>query len=413
VRSLRYTIRRLDAFFEALDVLLQSEFPYADSKVALERVRVRFEDLKSELKGFTPDNDPEVVKRVCRVMMERITEYLPLLGFILRSTNVRNAFEIHGPLLRLAQQLLGEETHLVLSSEWDYPHYTYVEALPEFVLIGFPAPEAANPLLLPLSGHELAHNLVALRDLRREFESELEKALVHRITSRLDEYRRLFPDTPTDASELSTNLIAIDTWRPAFDHAFPQAEETFCDIIGLGIFGTAYLHAFEYVVSPNLSSYREPNYPQMRVRAQTLKEVANDLRVEVPDGFVEMFLDAVPRPTTVQDSFLVEMADLATRDVTPKLLKRANTILTDAKISRPTREEVELVADRLAMAVPATRVSSLAALANGAWEAFLSDSPWSNTPNISPADGDRVLTDLVLKSIEVFEIERRQQVGSG
>ena len=36
--------------------------------------------------------------------------------------------------------------------------YGSVNNLPGFVFIGLPAPESANPFLIPLGGHELGHS---------------------------------------------------------------------------------------------------------------------------------------------------------------------------------------------------------------------------------------------------------------
>ena len=75
---------------------------------------------------------------------KQIAIHLPLLGFIRRSSNVRNAFEFYGPIVLLARQLLGRETRFIHSSEWDYSPFTYpklYENLKDFVLIGLPTSE--------------------------------------------------------------------------------------------------------------------------------------------------------------------------------------------------------------------------------------------------------------------------------
>src|SRR5207247_1253486 len=95
---------------------------------------------------------PDVSKQACRLTLDDLFTYLPFLGFILRSTNVRNAFEFLGPFRRLAGEVLEpqvtpdkRETKLLFSSEWDYTPFTYfsVPQLRRYVLIGLPAPESA------------------------------------------------------------------------------------------------------------------------------------------------------------------------------------------------------------------------------------------------------------------------------
>src|SRR5439155_22334513 len=137
-----------------------------DSKAALDQLRTLFERKLQRLEAFAPGSDLSIISQECRVTLLALYQYLPLLGFILRSTNVRNAFEAFGPFLRLAGDVLEpgiersqRKTKLLLSSEWDYSPFTYptIPDLPKFLFIGLPAPESANPLLIPLAGHELGH----------------------------------------------------------------------------------------------------------------------------------------------------------------------------------------------------------------------------------------------------------------
>lgn len=56
---------------------------------------------------------------------EYITENMNILGMILRSTNVRNPFELYFPFKRLAKTLLDGNVKLLMSSEWDFVPFTY------------------------------------------------------------------------------------------------------------------------------------------------------------------------------------------------------------------------------------------------------------------------------------------------
>ena len=98
--------RRLRAFIEEIRALDRSEFPYEDSQRALRRIKGRFDLLLKQMTLLQPDADIEVIKHHANLALELCTRYLPVLGFILRSTNVRNGFELVGPLHRLAKQLL-------------------------------------------------------------------------------------------------------------------------------------------------------------------------------------------------------------------------------------------------------------------------------------------------------------------
>ena len=133
----------------------------------------RLASRQSDLKRAAAGQDHWLQLNTCQRTLDELTRFLPVLGFVLRSTNVRTAFEIHGPLLRLTREFLGADTRLLVSSEWEYSPYTY-SPLPDFadfVLIGFPASESANPLVVPLAGHELGHSLWSSKRLQTDVSS--------------------------------------------------------------------------------------------------------------------------------------------------------------------------------------------------------------------------------------------------
>src|SRR5258708_1445850 len=171
IRSVLATIRSLK----------QGEFPTTDAQFALDALKQLFDEDLTVLCSLDESNNPGVVKQACSTSLGHVFSFMPFLGFILRSTNVRNSFELYRPLLQLAKTLLvqgsapgeSQDPRLILSSEWDYCPYTYTEMdddtgrdyLQNFVLIGLPASEAENPLLVPLAGHELGHSVWRRRNL--------------------------------------------------------------------------------------------------------------------------------------------------------------------------------------------------------------------------------------------------------
>jgi len=97
VQCLEYSKRRLAAFLEEIQHLKGSEFPYAHSEHALELIEHWFSGYLTQLGKLTAGSDASTVRAACAAELTGLFEYLPLLGFILRSTNPRNAFEFHGP----------------------------------------------------------------------------------------------------------------------------------------------------------------------------------------------------------------------------------------------------------------------------------------------------------------------------
>ena len=148
--SLTFAKDRLRAFLAEAQYSAQVEFPYPASKAAVETIEQLFKAKLARLDGFNDNSDPSIIRQECKL--------IPSPAFPVRSPawlyptfdeNVPNAvFELCGPLLRLAKQVLEHEvdaakrtTRLLLSSEWEYSPFVYrdIPDLPGLVLIGLPA----------------------------------------------------------------------------------------------------------------------------------------------------------------------------------------------------------------------------------------------------------------------------------
>src|SRR5713101_72757 len=154
-----YTQEKLLSFQNQVKDLLASDFPIPQTQNALIAIQRIFKEDIERLHS-NENSSPEVKKQICANANLRIKKFLPLLGFILRSTNVRNSFELADPLTRLAKRLLQDDITFVLSSEWDFSPLTYTfsfQELPDVILLGLPSFESANALVVPLAGHELGH----------------------------------------------------------------------------------------------------------------------------------------------------------------------------------------------------------------------------------------------------------------
>src|SRR5258708_37848642 len=109
-----------------LNDIEQGTFPHKDSQAAISALGKYFEDQRSDLQKVakaidvykiqTPDKTLpthvlKLANQTCRRNAEALERLLPVIGFLLRSTNVRTAFEIYGPLRRLAQRVVGHDVH--------------------------------------------------------------------------------------------------------------------------------------------------------------------------------------------------------------------------------------------------------------------------------------------------------------
>lgn len=405
-----YSKLRLRSFLDQAASLAESDFPYADSREALSLVRQRFGARLRQLEHFDGRSNPAVVKHECRLALAALFEYLPLLGFILRSTNVRNAFEAFAPLRRLAATLLNHPVgnppsiRLLLSSEWDYSPFVYdaIPGLPGFLMIGLPAPESSNPLLLPLAGHELGHCLWRTHKLEDEFQPHVKAAVIGAITSRWEDYKLCFGPIASP-EDLTGNLLQLENWAPASDWALEQAEETFCDFVGLLIFGSSFLHAFAYLLSPAFGR-RALTYPPLRSRAANLEWVATSVGAEVPSRYEEQFDDEETPTLSRRDRYRLSIADQALQNVREQLLSRAQSLLRRSGLALPSEEEINRVFTSFEAVVPAEGAAGLVTIMNAAWKAFHDQGLWKNLPEVSN-QRDSVLRELTLKSLEILEFE--------
>jgi hypothetical protein len=413
VSPLEYSVGRLDAVLEEIGRLKESEFPYQHSRDALERVEQVFLDHRSRLNGLPAGKSIPIVNQFCSTALADLFLYLPLLGFILRSTNVRNAFEVYGPLLRLSRQALGVDTKLIVSSEWDYSLFTFREiaVLPKFVLIGFPAPESSNPLLLPLAGHELGHTIWRVRGCASNYVQSIEEKILGEIDLQLKEYQRLFPNHNAQKGQILTNIFVRQTISVPAQWALKQCEEHFCDFVGLYAFDEAFLHAFGYLLSPLMAGQRPVLYPNTLRRVSALAEAAAKYRGKVGSGYTVpadysgLFQDMAEVPDNERvKKFLLSLADAASGAMTGKLMDEAGALLSGAKLAVLASEEKRRILDSYRFVVPAVGARSLCNILNAAWDVYHDKSFWVHMPQID--DRQRVLRELVLKNIEILEIEQ-------
>lgn len=418
--ALGYARQRLRSFLAEVDRIGQSEFPYPDSQQALHQVRSLFEDRLEWLGQLDEESDPDTVQQGCALSLEDLFEYLPLAGFILRSTNVRNAFEIVRPLWRLAREILEPDTNpkdqktaLLLSSEWDYSPFTYVQVphLSDFVLIGLPASESSNPLVLPLAGHEIGHSSWVARNLYQKYRARAKTETIAKLKSTLDKYKEVFHNDDVTEDSIETDMFIMQTWSPAVDWAHSQAEETFCDFLALRLFSTSYCYAFAYLLAPGLSCARPFRYPSIKTRITNLATAAARFDVTLPSGFESQFQDLETEHGTPLHQYLLSIADSALSAMVDDLADDAIEAFTVAGEALSDSEAAQRIYERFQMAIPAEGTKGLPEILNGAWQAADDTDLWKGLPTLREERG-RVLRDLVLKTIEVLDIEQTLTEGN-
>ena len=194
-----------------------------------------------------------------------------------------------------------------------------------------------------------------------------------------------------------------------------QAEETYCDFIGLRIFGISYLYAFAYLLSPNIASERAEDYPNFRRRAENLAKAAKAFGVKVGTTYANLFEDLDTPDLTDGQKFMLSIADNALEEIVPDLINRANEAIENSGVTIAAESEAKRISERFQLVVPAENAKCLADILNAGWTAMRDANLWKDIPAVnqgSKRNRDKVLKELILKNIEVFEIEQNYAGGT-
>jgi hypothetical protein len=388
---------RVEAILGEIQRLKELDFPYDHSKDALSEIEKQLQRRLIRLNALGPKHNEAVIRVFCQESLVQVDSFLPLLGFIVRSTHVRNSFEVFGPLLRLARQILAADVKLIVSSEWHYsPHvYNPISDLPDYVLLGLPASESGNPLLIPIAGHELGHTAWQRRDLAAKYGPRLAALVVGNAKAEPDLYKKHFGSNLNDLF-LSQNLA------PAYELALKQAEESFCDFAGLRIFSESYLYAYAYLCLPG-GFHRSWTYPSSAERIGNIVKASADYNVDVPPEFEKWFEDDKSSAVTDKEEYLLRAADKARQMIVTDLIAEAESLVTQGGIPGRSASEISRVLNSFKQTTPASNIENLSSLLNAAWTIFFDPGFWGS------AVDNRIdfLYELVLKSFEIMEYERR------
>lgn len=390
--------RRIAAFLEQIDILAESSFPHADGTRVLNEIRAHFAKQVQYL-DIPPTAGDEMADQVCVHVARQISEYTAILGLVLRSTNVRNAFELHYLMKQLVEHVLGQPTDLLISSEWDFVPFTYpigIDLLPEAVLLGSPAPESENPFIVPLAGHEVGHSAWRLNNVEDELNDRVMDAVEEAIAAKMP---------PSSSAEDDIGGAAgIGVFRDRCAYlALQQLEEIYCDLIGLHLFGLAYLYAFDYLLGPG-GSDRALNYPSDAQRMEILVNAAGELGLEVDPGLRESWTEA---NIEVEDALWLPVIDDAVAALVGDLNTIVRAFMAGLNLEPPAAAGIDKVHAAFALRQPYAGAATLGEIISAGWKMLRAEGDLAQ-------DDDRrtfkVLCDLIWKTIEVAEyLEKGRQ----
>lgn len=400
----RYQKQKIASTIKLVEEFDSIEFPHHTEIEALNIYKEKLEKLLWNLDLLHEFNAVnETYEEVILESEVYIEKCLELLGIISNSSNVRNAFEAHGPLLYIAQKFLGDQAKLLLSFEWTHTPFTYPRTFPllkEYILIGLPASESENALALPAFGHELGHSIWKAGRGSRKFADKLNTEITDIIQNEFwNEFHKFYPYVEKAGL---FDPSALDAWEEAHSFAIKQLEETFCDFIGLYLFGRSYLRMTEYYLTP-FDTERDVYYPSLSKRAEYLRVAAKHLNIGYDAASLSVFKSTTQSSDDARLAFQLSIADAAVDRLVEDLLKFAIRRCKRAHVTAPKDKDSKIILDCFMKKVPGRAIKDLAAIINAGWDAFCNK-------QFCPGDSDESrlhgISELSFKSIEIFELEQ-------
>jgi hypothetical protein len=389
-----------------IDSIANGDLPFVSGKRALQRLQAIFEALDDKLDRAIKLKDAENIASQASNINLKILQILPILGFILRSTNVRNAFELIEPLQTVARAAMQGKPELILSSEWDYIPFAYPQSLEDlrsYVLIGLPASEAASALLVPIAAHELGHAVWRNRALHSDFQATLDQRLQKQYQANIAEFQKVFRDY--DEKDVFRREILQDAVSDSLEFAELQAEELFCDLFAYALFGASYLQAFAFILAPGSSGYRSGKYPTYSSRIGAITTVAKGEGLILPDH-LQLSFGRDQRGVDDRHRFAVRMADECISTIVPEIWQKVLQVINTANLVRPVQANAVRHVEDLKLGIPPSITECLGDILNAGWLRYEEIMRSARNTNQASDEIDR-LNELLLKTIEVSEFRRR------
>jgi hypothetical protein len=391
--------RRVRAFIDQIIELESADFAHLDGEDALKLIKAEFLPLREYLERLPPTADDASVNGACAQTSLMVARYTDILGFILRSTNVRNAFEVHFPLKRLVEAAVSPDARLIMSSEWKFVPFTYpmtLDFLPGFALVGGPASESGNMLIVPLAGHEIGHSAWRSHEVQDKVMDDLVAAVANALETMPGERDVVLKELEVGGSALARLQNAV------LRSASKQLEEIFCDLFALYVFGHAYLYAYEYFLAPG-GETRAAYYPSSEDRVRYLLDAATALELDVEADLFDPWLEA-KAPAAIADRAVLALADAAIAIVYPRLKELTFELLKGATISPPSESVIARVSDSLRRRVPDGDGGTLAEIVTAGWRNLRERGGLALDDEAAEY---QMLNELMLKSVEVSEFRLR------
>jgi len=374
--SLHIVSTKLHNLLNQVHAASSDDLSNKDVSAALSLMKENLGELISEV-SESQDYSSSLREGIIMEATEHISLYSNVLGTVIRSSTTRNPFELYFPFKEIAKAFFPDgHVYLILSSEWNYVPFTYpltLDELPNFILIGMPAPEADNVLAFPLAGHELGHSIWKRRGLVSTFSAKAFELTRRRFDDAPELLQALYPGVSKEQFEndMFSSRLKDSAISDIIALCLAQTEEVFCDLIGIGIFGISYLHAFRYLLAPSARGERSHVYPELLERAEILDTYTAQLGM-APVNISKWFSkeDDISHPFY---AVLVRLADGVRREMWETLKEAVRNVISEAHIPAIRENAIVAVRQRFAGTMPIESDTSLGELICGAWDTYMND----------------------------------------
>jgi len=144
-------------------------------------------------------------------------------------------------------------------------------------------------------------------------------------------------------------------------------------------------------------------------RAKYLTSNAPTLGVAARWGFDSLFAPQInPFHPSSEGYFQLELADHASAALTTSIANRVATLFADRQIHPPDDQETAAIVAKFLEGVPGEHTAGLGPILNAGWSSSKNDKFMPKSSNVERL---KTINELVLKSVEVFEIERMTTRG--
>jgi hypothetical protein len=101
----KFTLARIDAFINQIQLLRELDFPYKDSSKALDIISVLINEQREGIENSVLEG--EALQSKCARATSQLYLFHRFLGYIRKSADPMNSFEIYFSFRRLAESILG------------------------------------------------------------------------------------------------------------------------------------------------------------------------------------------------------------------------------------------------------------------------------------------------------------------